>query len=134
MSLFQHPRYQANPAFLLFENYILDVLGCLPLEKARLMQNMNLQNILHTIATEWHAALKEGLDLSETIEIAILDAWLAKQAADGAYVPLQFAMDFTDAYMREDSQVDLWTEESLAQATHRVAQYRAGNANSLKCA
>jgi len=134
MSLFQHPRYQANPAFLLFENYILDVLGCLPPEKARLMQNMNLQTVLHSTATEWHAALEEGLGLSDTIEIAILDAWLDKQASDTACVPLQFAMDFTDAYMCDDSQVDSWNEQSLAQARQRVAQYRARFANGQKCA
>jgi hypothetical protein len=127
MSLFQHPRYQANPAYLLFENYILDVLGFLPPEKARLMQNMKLQNILHTTANEWHQALKEGLALSDTIDIAIIDAWLSKtaQSSSETYVPLQFAMDFTDAYMHEASQVDVWTEQSLAQAKQRVATFHA---------
>jgi hypothetical protein len=127
MSLFQHPRYQANPAYLLFENYILDVLGFLPPEKARLMQNMKLQNILHTNASEWHQALQEGLALSDTIDIAIIDAWLTKSAQNTAeaYVPLQFAMDFTDAYMQEASQVDVWTEQSLAQAKQRVAAFHS---------
>ncbi len=125
MSLFQHPRYQTNPAYLLFENYILDVLGFLPPEKARLMQNMKLQHILHTDASEWHQALKEGLALSDTIEIAIIDAWLHKIAQTGGetYVPLQFAMDFTDAYMQEGSQIDVWTEQSLALAKQRVAAF-----------
>lgn len=128
MSIFQHPRYSANPAFLLFENYILDVLGYLPPAKAQQMQNLHLQNILHTNATEWHAALKEGLGLSETIDIAIIDAWLSHmaQAGNENYVPLQFAMDFTDAYMREDSQLDIWTDASLAQAKQRVNQFLAG--------
>lgn len=122
-------RYKANPSYVFFENYILDVLGQLPAEKAAKIQAMNLQRVFGTQAQEWHAVLREALHLSPTLDIAILDLWYRKQdqaVKQGATLePAAFARDFTDAYMQDGSQVDVWTPAALEAAKARVQARRA---------
>ena len=71
--------------------------------------------------------LRETLCLSETFNIAVLDLWIKNSRAASAegimYEPRTFAQDFVDHYFANDSQVDVWTDESLVNARHRVACY-----------
>lgn len=108
----------------LFENYVLHVLNRLPTEKADKMERMNLPTVLKTKATDWKAAIEETLHLSGTIEVAIWDLWYTNQAnarKEGAELTAEaFAMGFVDNFLKEGSQVDVWTEESLAAARDRI--------------
>jgi len=133
MNVFAQPHYKNNPVYLFFENYILDVIGQLPPEKSRSIQTMNLQKVLKTKATEWHESLRETLDLSSTIDIAILDLWYQNQDIAHAkgvdYPAQQFAVNFTDEYITDGNQVDVWRPGALEAAKKRIAAYRAKNPN-----
>ena len=125
----EHPRYAKQPINLLFEAFVLGVIGHLPDEKRQTLQAMNLQRVFNTRASEWRAVLRETLHLSDTIEVAILDLWyqnreaLRQQAQE--YHPVAFSQDFADHYLAEDSKVDVWPGDSLEAAKNRIAAYRA---------
>jgi len=125
VSALEHPRYKQNPIYLFFESFVLDTIGHLPDDRSRAIQAMNLQRVFKTSAVEWHAVLRETLHLSETIEIAILDLWYRNQdIARGkgvTYSPEQFAVNFTDEYMKDGSQVDVWPPGALEAAKQRIA-------------
>lgn len=40
------------------------------------------------------------------------------------YHPWQYACDFTDNYLAEDSQVDVWEGDALERAKALIARYR----------
>ena len=134
MNVLAQPRYRENPVYIFFENYILDVIGYLPPEKSKAIQAMNLQKVFKTKATEWHDSLREVLGLSSTIDIAILDLWYQNQdiaLAKGIEYPAeQFAMNFTDEYMKEGSQVDVWPSGALEAARNRIDAHQAKNAKN----
>jgi len=125
--LLSSPRYAADPIAILFENYILDVLGQLPTETSDQIQSLNLQKVFNTEAAEWRDVIRETLHLSPTIEIAILDLWYANQEIarqrQVEYTPMAFAQDFNDQYQKEGSKVDVWTPETLEAAKARVAVF-----------
>jgi hypothetical protein len=125
------PRYKDKPIYLLFEHYIMDVVGQLPPEKSASIQAMNLQKVFNTKASEWHASLREALALSQTIDIAILDLWYRNQDIAQSkgieYPSRQFAMDFTDEYFKDGSQVDVWPPGALEAAKQRIAIHRNQN-------
>ena len=131
MSLQDHPRYGQNPIYLFFENYIQDVIGYLPKEKSTSIQEMNIQKIFNTKASEWHEVLEESLHLSKTIDIAILDLWYRNREEfktdTGEYDPAWFSQIFTDEYMKEGSQVDIWPEGALDEAKQRIKQAQSTN-------
>ena len=52
MSIQDHPRYGENPIYLFFEAYIQDVIGFLPKEKSESIQNMNIQKVFSSQASE----------------------------------------------------------------------------------
>ena len=125
----EHPRYAKRPLNLLFEAFVLDVIGHLPDAKRQTLQAMNLQKVFNTRASEWRAVLRETLHLSETIEIAMLDLWyrnretLREQGQE--YDPIAFSQDFTDNYFADDTKVDVWPDGALDAAKQRIADYRA---------
>ena len=125
----QQQRYKQNPVYLFFESYILDTIGHLPPERARAIQSMNLQKVFKTKAVEWHAVVREALHLSDTIDVAILDLWYGNsdiaRAKGMQYPPEQFAVNFTDEYMKEGSRVDVWPPGALEAAKKRIAARRA---------
>lgn len=129
MNALSQPRYKENPVCLFFENYILDVVGHLPAEKSKAIQAMNLQKVFKTKAAEWHESLREVLGLSPTIDIAILDLWYRNQdiaRVQGIEYPAeQFAMNFTDEYMKEGSLVDIWPPGALEAAKQRIKAHQA---------
>lgn len=129
VSVLSNPRYKANPVYLFFECYIQDVIGSLPPEKAASIQRMNLQNVFHTQSSEWHAVVRETLHLSNTIDIAILDLWYRNREQfkdqQGNYDSAWFSQVFTDEYVKEDSQVDVWPPGALEAAEARIKAARA---------
>ena len=90
---------------------------------------MNLQKVFKTKAAEWHESLREVLGLSPTIDIAILDLWYRNQdiaRVQGIEYPAeQFAMNFTDEYMKEGSLVDIWPPGALEAAKQRIKAHQA---------
>jgi hypothetical protein len=125
----EHPRYANQPINLLFEAFVLDVIGQLPAAKRQTLQAMNLQKVFSTQASEWRAVLRETLHLSDTIGVAILDLWyrnreaLRKQGQE--YPPVAFSQDFTDNYFADDSKVDVWPDGALDAAKKRIVDYQA---------
>src|SRR4051812_10158666 len=91
----EHPRYAKQPINLLFEAFVLDVIGHLPDAKRQTLQAMNLQKVFNTQTSEWRAVLRETLHLSDTIDVAILNLWFANREVgrkEGhAYDPLIFS-------------------------------------------
>lgn len=126
MSIQDHPRYGENPIYIFFEGYIQDVIGYLPKEKSDSFQNMNLQKVFNSKSTEWHEVIIETLHLSETVDIAILDLWYRNREQfktdAGEYDPIWFSEIFTDEYMKEVSQVDVWPEGALEAAKLRIKE------------
>lgn len=124
MGIEDHPRYGENPIYIFFEGYIQDVIGYLPEEKSISFQNMNLKKVFGTSASEWHEVIEEVLNLSETIQIAILDLWYRNREQfkdeNGEYDPIWFIQIFTDEYMKDGSQIDVWPEGALESAKLRL--------------
>ena len=122
-------RYDGKPMNILFDNFVLDTIEGLPKEKIDQLNSLNLASIFKTEQKDWKLIVKQVLNLSDTIEIAILDLWYKnrtiadKQGTE--YSVGQFAMDFVDNFYKDDSKVDVWTEESLAQAKERIQKNRA---------
>ena len=118
------PRYQENPIFLFFEEYVLAVIAELDEERIAEIQELDLQRIFGTQASYWPLVVTEVLDLSDTIEVTILDRWIRtrdKFLEHGQrYDPVAFAQDFTDLYTAEGSEVDTWTREAFVTAVAGV--------------
>jgi len=127
-SIFDDPRYRENPVYLFFEDFVLDVIGKLPPEKQQRMEGMDLKRIFKTEASEWHAALRETLALSATIDIAILDLWIRNRHLypDDMKGYYAFAQDFTDHFMADGSKVDVWPEGALEAARERISRFKNG--------
>ena len=70
-TILDDPRYKEKPVLLLFEIFILDAIGRLPAEKRKGIQELNIKKIFNTMAEHWKPALREVLQLSSTIEVAI---------------------------------------------------------------
>jgi len=120
MDLLQDPRYKEAPVYLFFEKYIMDVIGELAIEKEEILQNIDLQNVFCTQATEWRDVVIEVLQLSSTINIAILEQWYKEQEkvrfSHTEINANQFSRNFVDRYFDENSSLDKWTEKTLADA------------------
>ena len=114
---------------ILFENFVLSTLGKLPKEKEYTLNAMNLAGVFNLPAMEWQLVIKQVLQLSDTIEIAILDLWYENQeiaSRQGTeYPPTQFAMDFTEKFFSAESRIDNWNADSLGRAKERIRQRQA---------
>lgn len=126
MDLLQDTRYQKTPVYLFFEKYVLDVIGELPQEKKDILQDVNLQATFGTQSSDWKDVIREVLHLSPTIDIAILLQWyqvLENTQIDSIDIDTQaFSKDFVDAYFEENSNIDVWTEESLNKAKVKITE------------
>lgn len=124
MDLLQDPRYKDAPVYLFFEKYILNVIDCLAAEKQDILKNINLQEIFNTRSTNWQDVVCEVLHLSSTIDIAIMYQWhlyLEKmQDAAEEVDAIKFSKQFVDDYFSENSDIDIWTDESLMQAKQYI--------------
>ena len=120
MDLLQSARYKDKPVYLFFEKYILDVIGELSEEKSEILQNINLQHVFGAKSDLWKDVVVEVLQLSPTINIAILEQWYRTKETthsnNGEVDSNQFSKDFVDQYFDENSSIDKWTEDSLADA------------------
>ena len=127
MKISEHPRYKDKPMNLLFEGFIEDVIGHLPPDKLRAMEQMDLPRRFKTKATDWRGTITEMLHLSDTVKIAILDLWYRNQEIGEQqgieYDPVQFSMDFVDHFYEEGSRVDIWEDDALRAAKERIAQH-----------
>ena len=133
MDLLQNTRYKDKPVYLFFEKYIMDVIGALPEEKNDILQNINLQHVFGAKSHQWRDVVVEVLQLSPTINIAILEQWYrAKETTyshNSEVDAIQFSKDFVDRYFEEHSNIDQWTEETLTQAKAYIFDCR----NLEKC-
>lgn len=127
-AIFNHPRYKEKPVLLLFEIFVLDVIGRLPPEKRQGIQELNVQKVFNTKSGHWKSALREVLQLSTTIETAILDSWYTKLDENGGtdenIDPEAFSKEFSDRYFEEGSQADEWAEGVLEKVKERIAEYK----------
>ncbi len=123
-------RYKDQPILILFENYILDIIGHLPSDKKEGMNDLGLHKVFNTQTTDWKEIVKQVLNLSDTIDIAILDLWYKnREIAAGQnidYQPTEYAMDFADRYLRDDSKIDIWDGDSLEIAKRRIEKIKLG--------
>ena len=126
VSVLELPRYKEKPINLLFEDFIMQVIGHMPPGREEVVQGMNLQKVFSTKASEWREVIRETLGLSETIEIAIMDLWIRNQSCyfDTAEGYRAFAQDFADKYLADDSKVDVWPDGALAAAKERISQFK----------
>jgi len=140
MSPLDHPRYKANPIYLIFECYIEDTVGHLPEVKSKALQDMNLQKVFKTKATDWRAVIRETLHLSDTIDIAIQDLWYQNRGAfmdeNGRADTYVFSQVFTDELMEDGSILDVWPPGALDAAKKRIRRAKnddkaTGNHGSL---
>ncbi len=125
----QSERYKDQPILILFENYILDTIGHLPSDKKEGMNDLGLHRVFNTQTTDWREIIKQVLNLSDTIDIAILDLWYKnREIAAGQnidYEPAKYAMDFADNFLKGDSKIDIWDGDSLEIAKQRIEKIRA---------
>jgi hypothetical protein len=125
------PYYDAQqPLDLFFELLIIDVLGYLP-EVTNAVINEFSQNhptFFKETSGDWREYVRSKLDLSNTIDVAILDLWIrnSKKAKEEGweYHPWHYAMNFIDNYFAEDSKVDVWSGNALKEAKARIASYK----------
>ena len=124
-----HPRYKANPIYLIFECYIEDAIGHLPEIKSKTLQEMNLQKVFKTKASDWKAVIRETLHLSRTIDIAIQDHWYQNREHfkndEGRPDSYLFSQVFTDDFMADGSKIDVWPPGALDAAKVRIRRAKA---------
>jgi len=127
MNVLDLPRYQENPFHLFFETYVLDVIGALP--QGRDIDAGDVERVFGPQCPSWRDSVRTALRLSETIEVAMLDAWhrWADKYDDYEphYRPFAFAQDFVDRYFQTDSRVDVWGEGELERARERADRSQA---------
>jgi hypothetical protein len=124
-----NPRYERSPVNILFENFVLSTIDKLPQDKVDKLNSMNLAKVFNTEPKDWKLIVKQALQLSDTIEIAILDLWYKNQELASQqgieYHPNQFALDFTDRFLNADSRIDSWDVNTLNQAKERIKRNQA---------
>jgi hypothetical protein len=124
MSPLDHPRYKANPIYLIFECYIEETIGHLPEVKSQTLKEMNLQKVFKTKSTDWKAVIRETLHLSATIDIAILDLWYQNRYDfmdnKGQFDTYLFSRVFTNELMKDGSMLDVWPPGALDAAKERI--------------
>ena len=89
---------------------------------------MNLAARFKTEPKDWRLVIKQVLNLSDTIEIAILDLWYTHQELAKLqrieYHSNQFAMEFVDNFLKEDGRIDIWPGDSLIRAKERIQRLK----------
>ena len=124
-TVLDEPRYREKPVLLLFEIYVLDIIGRLSAEKRRGVEALDLKALFKTQAGDWKDALKETLRLSPTIEIAVLDRWYSARENNVSADAEAFSQQFADDYFRDGSDVDMWPEGKLDAAKEHIEECRA---------
>lgn len=125
------PYYRAQrPLDYFFELYVIDTLKKLPTKSLSALTEFSEKHpsFFESTQGDWRAFVVSAMDLSETIDIAIWDLWIRNSSGainDGwDYHPWHFAQNFVDNYSHDNSQVDIWTEDSLREAKKRIRMFR----------
>jgi hypothetical protein len=124
---------EKRPMDLFFEFLILDVLGELPAKAGHAIDKFAADHAPMFAKTngDWRAGVRNVLNLSSTIDVAILDLWYrnrAKASQDGwSYHPWHYSRNFLDNYFADGSQVDQWHGDALEQAKRRIQEHRSAN-------
>ena len=126
------PYYDAGiPLDFFFEFFVMDVIGALPPVTVEAMDAFSAENP-EAFGPGWRENVRTMLALSESIDVAILDMWYrelqSRSLEDGEYHPWQFALDFSAAYLADDSAVDTWSHAEYQEAKARVAEIERRNA------
>lgn len=129
MDILEDPRYKDRPAYIFFEKYVMDIIGELNEEKLAVLEGLDLQQVFGTQNTEWRKVIEEALQLSKTIEIAVLDEWYKYadqlREQDIEPDPKTFTLQFVDSYFAEGSMIDVWPDqESLSAAIKRIESFQ----------
>jgi hypothetical protein len=86
---------------------------------------LNLSKVFKKEQADWKFVIKSVLNLSDTLEIAILDLRYKyrdiSETQNAEFFPIKFSQDFVDNYYKEDSQVDIWQGNDLEEAKNRIA-------------
>ncbi|MDP2560108.1 hypothetical protein [Psychrobium sp. 1_MG-2023] len=125
------PYYQAErPLDYFFELYIIRVLEKLPNCSKVALEEFNKKHpsFFESTNGSWRAYVKQKLNLSNTIEVAIWDLWIRNSANaknnGWEYHPWHFAQSFLENYFAEGSKVDVWEGNSLELAKQRIVEFR----------
>ncbi len=125
------PYYNSErPLDYFFELYVVNTLNKLPKESLHALDEFSAKHpsFFESTNGDWKAYVVSSMHLSEIISVAIWDLWITNSSAackDGwTYHPWHFAQNFVDNYSHNDSQVDMWTEESLRAAKERIRIYQ----------
>ena len=120
----QDPWYREKPVYVFLESFVLSVMHELPPSRGERLAEMNLPEVFGTRARDWKGVIREVLDLSETIDIAILNGWYRLLETQGRLGeesdPEAYARDFVERFFDENSDVDAWTPDTLEEARHRI--------------
>ena len=116
-----------KPMDFFFEFYIMGVVGVLPTETVDALNEFVMENAEAFETGDWRSEVVVGFELSDTIDVAIMDRWLqdsgpARHVVD-TYYPLRFAIDFSAEYFSYEGDLDEWSAESLAAAKTRIAAH-----------
>jgi hypothetical protein len=120
---------EERPLDLFFELLIIDVLGYLPEQTKLAIEEFSNKHTRFFESTngDWKEYVKKTLELSSTIEIAILDLWYrnSQNAKDSGweYQPWHYAMNFIDNYFAENSKVDIWEGNALEEAKRLIREH-----------
>ena len=128
--LIGNARYDENPFYLIFENYVLGAIGHLPPETGDRIQQMDLQKTFSTQAQQWQEVVREALEVSDTIDIEIMDEWIGgrNRYLDEGPGYVAFAQDFATGFF-SGTKTKTWTNESLEAAKERIKQFRSQQAD-----
>lgn len=116
-----------KPMDFFFEFLIMEVIGALPRETVEALDAFTRENAEAFDTGDWRSEVSIGFELSDTLDVAILDRWLqesgpARQRVD-AYYPLHFARDFSAEYFSIDGDLDEWSDGELEAARARIAAH-----------
>ena len=119
---------QRRPMDFFFEMFILDVLQQLPQSSKMALEEFSVRHRTFFLdhGGSWPKAVIASLHLSDTIDVAIWDLWLKNlenaRQKEWTFHPREYAANFVENYLKDHSKIDVWTEESLAQARLRMQQ------------
>lgn len=123
-----------KPMDFFFEFLIMEVIGALPRETAKALDEFTRENVEAFETGDWRSEVRVGFGLSDTIDIAILDLWyqndgVRRQQVD-RYYPWRFARDFSAEYFSNDGEIDEWPEGELEAAKARIAAHAGAPTDS----
>jgi len=113
-----------------FEMYVTDVIEELPRETVEALAEFSRKHpdVFKSYDRDWKKFVAKETHLSDTAEIAIWDLWIrnSETARNQGWVqhPWHFAQLFSANYFAEGSQVDVWEDNALEMAKHRIETYR----------